>query len=79
MSLPAKKPSRRSSEPSCNVSAGKEKVSNVMLDTRPGETSGQTTRSILSSNKTDDVSAERSDIAPSNLSLVSGYSSSDSG
>ena len=47
-----------------------------MLDTRPGETSGQTTQSILSSNKTDDVSAERSDIAPS---LVSGYSSSDSG
>jgi len=47
-----------------------------MLDTRP---SGQTTQSILSSNKTDDVSAERSDIAPSNLSLVSGYSSSDSG
>ena len=50
-----------------------------MLDTRPGETSGQTTQSILSSNKTDGFSTERSDIAPSNLSLVSGYSSSDSG
>ncbi|XP_063688256.1 coiled-coil domain-containing protein 130 homolog [Bolinopsis microptera] len=121
--LPAKKPFRRRSEPSCNISAGKERAPSCNISAGKerapscnisagkerapscsisagkeraangidtGETSGQTIQAILSSNKTDGFSTERSDIAPNNLSsvssgallvssLVSGYSSSDSG